>query len=100
MIFLLAISGPAFGGGTTTRSLSLRTRTVLYFSKDQTAAACLERARDNDCRGVADQGTGMIDDDHCSIRQISNRLMRFATFFHQVEFHLVAEVDGRAQNFG
>ena len=39
----------------------------------------------------------MIDHDHGSVRQITNGLVRFATFLHQIQFQLIAGSGGGTQ---
>src|SRR5581483_3886676 len=70
---------------------------VLQFGKNQTAGGGLKRARNDDSPRFANMRARMIHHDHCSIRQITDGLVRLPAFFDQMQIDLVPRNNARAK---
>ena len=72
-------------------------RVLFQLRENEATARGLQRARDDHRRDSPDVRARLVDHDHRSIRQITDRLMRIAAFFHQIQFQLVARHHHRPQ---
>ena len=66
-----------------------RGRVSLQFRKDETARAGLEGRRYHHRRGAPEVRTRLIDHDHGPVRQVTDRLVILASFFHQMQLQLI-----------